>query len=267
MAEFINLCVGERITDPDFDEMVGSAKEKTKTGQAMVCTIPIHQPHHRPRQNDHFNCGVFPALNVYAVFQSERQHYVRFDLISSTPEEWYTNIIPPFWNLPEDDRARGTLAVLKERAMSFRSNLLDIMVVKFHHNVAAKGLGNREITYMLDNGMGDYLPKKVKSGMAARKKAGLSELDTTKKLETGADDEPKGDESVKIDASATNKPASGADDEPKGDDPVKIDASATTKPEPGADDEPKGGDPVKIDASATTKPESGADDEAKGMIL
>jgi hypothetical protein len=72
-----------------------------------------------------------------------RQHYVRFDLISSTPEEWYTDIIPPFWNLPADNRARATLVALKERAMSFRSNLLDIMVVKFHHNFAEKGLSNR----------------------------------------------------------------------------------------------------------------------------
>jgi hypothetical protein len=76
------------------------------------------------------------------------------------------------------------------------------------------GLSNREIKYMLDNGMGDYLPKKVKSGMEARRKAGLSELDT------GANGEPKGDDPVeetkKIDASATTNPI----DETK-----KIDAS------------------------------------------
>jgi hypothetical protein len=62
VAEFINLRVGERITDPDFDEMVGSAKEKTKTGQAMVCTIPIHQPPTDLGRTITLIVGFFPPL-------------------------------------------------------------------------------------------------------------------------------------------------------------------------------------------------------------
>jgi hypothetical protein len=93
------------LTDPDFDGIAHYAKEMIKKRTAAICWIPISQPTNRLRQSDRIKCGCFAALNVYAVFQAERQHYVRLDEIASDGGWFIHVLLRPFWNLPKKNLA------------------------------------------------------------------------------------------------------------------------------------------------------------------
>jgi hypothetical protein len=104
VANFLCLKVGDPLPDLNFDGMAAGAREKVKNYKSLFCEMPIFQPPQPARQNDDLSCGPFASLNVYAVFQAEKEHFVRLDMITSS-EEFFDSIIRPFWNLPMDEEA------------------------------------------------------------------------------------------------------------------------------------------------------------------
>jgi hypothetical protein len=164
VANYLTLKVGDPLPDLDFDAMAAGAREMVKNYKSPLCDISIVQPHQRPRQNDDLNCGPFASLNVYAVFQAEKEHFVRLDNITS-PEKFFDSIIRPFWNLSRDEEADPqdpeTKRLLKLRATSFRTYLLDIMLAKFHHISDTRALSPWGVLYLLEHQMETFVPSDV----------------------------------------------------------------------------------------------------------
>jgi hypothetical protein len=164
VANFLCLKVGDSLPEMDFVGMAAGARERVKHYNSPFCDMPIFQPLQRARQNDDLSCGPFASLNVFAIFQAEKEHFVRLDKITSA-EEFFESIIHPFWNLPMDEEADPedpeTMRLSKLRATSFRTYLLDIMLAKFHHISDTKALSNWGVLYLMEHGMEHFVPTEV----------------------------------------------------------------------------------------------------------
>jgi hypothetical protein len=164
VANFLCLKVGDPLPEMDFVGMAAGARERVKHYNSPFCDMPIFQPLQRARQNDDLSCGPFASLNVFAVFQAEKEHFVRLDRITST-DEFFDSIIRPFWNLPMDEEADPqdpeTMRLSKLRATSYRTYLLDIMLAKFHHISDTKALSNWGVLYLMEHGMEHFVPPDV----------------------------------------------------------------------------------------------------------
>jgi hypothetical protein len=175
IAEYLALGVGAPLPEPpDHNVIISEARDTIQktSPSSLLMTLPRLMPPDRPRQSDDFNCGVYAALNVFAVFKAENDHHVRLDLIKNIGD-WNNDIVRPFWGLTENwinlETKMADCKRLTERAMSFRYCLLNVMCDKFYKTTVESEIEAWHINYLLTHGRGHLLPKEIHEQIEARR--------------------------------------------------------------------------------------------------